>query len=95
MLKIDFFFSKIGKSRTWSFDKGENSLTHSSEIALRSDMDKVKIEDLILYTFEMLASATDNFDLSKKLGMGGFGPVYKVSSFVLPNIHAKFASHVS
>lgn len=49
---------------------------------LRSDMDKVKIEELPLYSFESLATATNKFDSSNKLGMGGFGPVYKVSMYI-------------
>ncbi|KAI3466618.1 hypothetical protein Pfo_023281 [Paulownia fortunei] len=65
-----------GKKRSSAYEKGEKSVSDSSEIVLRSDMDKVKIEELPLYSFEMLASATNNFDLSNKLGMGGFGPVY-------------------
>ena len=37
-------------------------------------------EDLELPLFDLLtiASATDNFSASKKLGEGGFGPVYMV-----------------
>ncbi|KAL3851255.1 hypothetical protein ACJIZ3_013137 [Penstemon smallii] len=56
---------------------GENGVSGSSEIVLRSDMDNVNIEELPLYSFEILANATNNFDLGKKLGMGGFGPVFK------------------
>ena len=37
-------------------------------------------EDLELPLFELatIANATDNFSINKKLGEGGFGPVYKV-----------------
>lgn len=42
--------------------------------------DEIKLEELPLYEFEQLAIATDYFDLSNKLGQGGFGPVYKVGS---------------
>ncbi|XP_051133652.1 G-type lectin S-receptor-like serine/threonine-protein kinase At1g11330 [Andrographis paniculata] len=65
------------RKRLTSFDKGEKSLTNSSEFALRSDMGKVKIDELPLFGFETLAGATENFDTRNKLGMGGFGPVYK------------------
>lgn len=34
--------------------------------------------DLPLYTYEALASATDNFHSGNKLGKGGFGQVFKV-----------------
>ena len=33
-----------------------------------------------LYDFDQIADATDNFSDHHKLGQGGFGPVYKVSS---------------
>ncbi|KAL8507500.1 hypothetical protein ACS0TY_018152 [Phlomoides rotata] len=66
-----------GKNRTSAFEKEEKSLFDSGEIVVRSEMDKVKIEELPLYSFEVLATATSNFDLGNKLGMGGFGPVYK------------------
>jgi hypothetical protein len=38
-----------------------------------------KLKELPLFEFQVLATATDNFSLSNKLGQGGFGPVYKVS----------------
>ncbi|KAF3974281.1 hypothetical protein CMV_002375 [Castanea mollissima] len=40
------------------------------------NLDQVKLQDLPLFNFEKLASATKNFHLSNKLGQGGFGPVY-------------------
>lgn len=46
---------------------------------LPSDMDKVRIEELPLYSFEIIVTATGNFDTRNMLGMGGFGPVYKVT----------------
>lgn len=36
-----------------------------------------------LFTVEDLIEATDNFDENKKLGEGGFGPVYKVCMYLL------------
>lgn len=38
-----------------------------------------KLEELPLFEFEKLATATNNFHDSNKLGQGGFGPVYKVN----------------
>ncbi|KAL9392655.1 hypothetical protein Peur_016575 [Populus x canadensis] len=40
-------------------------------------MDRVKLQELRLFSLESLTAATDGFDLSNKLGQGGFGPVYK------------------
>ncbi|XVF25932.1 hypothetical protein REPUB_Repub13aG0256400 [Reevesia pubescens] len=39
--------------------------------------DKVELQQLPLFNFEELAIATNSFHLSKKLGEGGFGPVYR------------------
>ncbi|KAK2644246.1 hypothetical protein Ddye_019441 [Dipteronia dyeriana] len=38
---------------------------------------KDKLQDLPLFDFEKLATATKDFHLTNKLGEGGFGPVYK------------------
>ena len=37
-----------------------------------------QVQELPLFNFEMLVSATNDFHQSNKLGQGGFGPVYKV-----------------
>ena len=42
-------------------------------------LNEVKLQDLPIFNFEKLATATNNFHLSNKLGQGGFGPVYKVT----------------
>ena len=42
------------------------------------NLDQVKVQELPLFNFEKLASATNNFHLSNKLGRGGFGPIYRV-----------------
>ncbi|KAI3466617.1 hypothetical protein Pfo_023280 [Paulownia fortunei] len=57
--------------------KAETGRPDSGEFFLRSDIDEVNIEELPLYSFDMLANATNNFDTGNKLGMGGFGPVYQ------------------
>ncbi|XP_054779112.1 LOW QUALITY PROTEIN: G-type lectin S-receptor-like serine/threonine-protein kinase At1g11330 [Prosopis cineraria] len=36
-----------------------------------------QIQELSLFDFRKLATATNNFDLANKIGQGGFGPVYK------------------
>ncbi|CAK9327386.1 unnamed protein product [Citrullus colocynthis] len=63
----------------WKASKNEHS-KKGGRLKLRSDDmigDQSKFEELPLYDFEKLAIATNSFDLSQKLGQGGFGPVYK------------------
>ncbi|XP_022635481.1 G-type lectin S-receptor-like serine/threonine-protein kinase At1g11300 [Vigna radiata var. radiata] len=40
------------------------------------ELSRVKLQELLLFDFEKLATATNNFHQSNKLGQGGFGPVY-------------------
>lgn len=62
---------------------GETCASDSSEIViLRDGINKVSLDELPLYSFEKLANATDQFNEANLLGKGGFGPVYKVVSFV-------------
>jgi hypothetical protein len=48
------------------------------EDKLGDNVNQVKLQELPLFNLQELASATNNFHLSNKLGQGGFGPVYKV-----------------
>ena len=43
------------------------------------NLNEVELQDTPLFDFEKLATATNNFHLTNKLGQGGFGPVYKVT----------------
>ncbi|KAL0363292.1 UNVERIFIED_CONTAM: G-type lectin S-receptor-like serine/threonine-protein kinase [Sesamum calycinum] len=49
----------------------------SSEIVLIDDIYEVSLDELPLYSFQVLANATDQFNEANLLGKGGFGPVYK------------------
>jgi hypothetical protein len=42
------------------------------------NVNQVKLQELSLFNLQELASATNNFHQSNKLGQGGFGPVYRV-----------------
>ncbi|KAK7389404.1 hypothetical protein VNO78_24419 [Psophocarpus tetragonolobus] len=50
---------------------------HQTQNLTTRDPKQIKLEELPLFEFEKLASATNNFHLSNMLGKGGFGPVYK------------------
>ncbi|KAL8145800.1 hypothetical protein AgCh_003812 [Apium graveolens] len=54
----------------------EESLRFSSESVDRAEIDNVDLE-LLLFDFKRIANATSNFSDNRKLGEGGFGPVYK------------------
>ncbi|XP_010547149.1 PREDICTED: G-type lectin S-receptor-like serine/threonine-protein kinase At1g11330 isoform X2 [Tarenaya hassleriana] len=53
------------------------ALTSGNVNARANLMNQAKLKELPLFEFQVLASATDNFAITNKLGQGGFGPVYK------------------
>ncbi|CAI8612335.1 unnamed protein product [Vicia faba] len=62
--------------RIFRFHKIEKPEEQSSENVI-GELSQAKLQELLLYKFEKLATATNNFHSSNKLGQGGFGPVYK------------------
>lgn len=44
---------------------------------LSGDLNQVKIQDLPVFNFENIATATNYLNLANKLGQDGFGSVYK------------------
>ncbi|PNX60131.1 G-type lectin S-receptor-like serine/threonine-kinase, partial [Trifolium pratense] len=62
--------------RRTSNHPGGTSEVHTSDNVI-GEMSQAKLQELLIFDFEKLATATNNFDLSNKLGQGGFGPVYK------------------
>ncbi|KAK9282572.1 hypothetical protein L1049_005493 [Liquidambar formosana] len=58
------------------------STTHSSKSRKTNKLkgEGKKSHELRFFSFESIASATDNFATTNKLGEGGYGPVYKVHS---------------
>ncbi|XP_040943770.1 G-type lectin S-receptor-like serine/threonine-protein kinase At1g11330, partial [Gossypium hirsutum] len=57
-------------------NKGNAMTKFSSENVVENPIG-VKLQQLRLFNFDELATATSNFDHAKKLGQGGFGPVYR------------------
>jgi len=39
--------------------------------------------ELPLFGLSTIANATNNFSIHNKLGEGGFGPVYKVTTYII------------
>ncbi|XP_016560043.1 G-type lectin S-receptor-like serine/threonine-protein kinase At1g11300 isoform X2 [Capsicum annuum] len=77
-----YLFRKLLAKHRERKNKNEAFLREASpklyqEGMIKDDINRVKIEDITLYSFDMLANATDKFHLASKLGQGGFGPVYK------------------
>ena len=45
---------------------------------LGDNLNQVKVQELPLFDFEKMTSATNNFHQSNKVGQGGFGLLYRV-----------------
>lgn len=60
------------------FNMGEANPKFPAEDKLGDNLNQVKLQELPLFSLQELASATNNFHQSNKLGQGGFGPVYRV-----------------
>ncbi|KAK2360560.1 G-type lectin S-receptor serine/threonine-protein kinase [Trifolium repens] len=63
------------KHRLFHFNKLEKAEESTDNVF--GELSQAKLQELLLYNFEKLATATNNFHESNKLGQGGFGPVYK------------------
>ncbi|GAU18244.1 hypothetical protein TSUD_175860 [Trifolium subterraneum] len=58
------------------FNKGGSPEHYATDNEI-GESPQVKLQELLVFDFEKLATATNNFHLSNKLGHGGFGTVYK------------------
>uniref|UniRef100_A0A7N0UZY7 Protein kinase domain-containing protein n=1 Tax=Kalanchoe fedtschenkoi TaxID=63787 RepID=A0A7N0UZY7_KALFE len=69
----------------WNIRRRKGRKRVSAEVLLLSDIgyaatvhsDHAELHEMPLFSFTLLATATGDFDAAKKLGQGGFGPVYK------------------
>ena len=61
------------------FNREEAHKKFPSENMPGDNLNQVQVQELPLFNFEKLTSATNNFHQSNKLGQGGFGPVYRVT----------------
>lgn len=69
----DLISAMKGKKKMLQVEKGEKYLKESSK-----NIDQADFQDLPMFNFEELMIATSDFDLTNKLGQGGFGTVYRV-----------------
>ena len=63
----------------------------AGENMIPNNLNQVKLQNLRLFTFEELASATNNFNPDNLLGRGGFGHVYRVINYFYIHILHKYA----
>ncbi|PPD71628.1 hypothetical protein GOBAR_DD31482 [Gossypium barbadense] len=71
-----FLWCRMAKQR------GRNKIWKQIKLQFYSEnveenLNGAKLQQLPLFNFKELATATDNFHDTKKLGQGGFGPVYR------------------
>ncbi|CAA3022598.1 G-type lectin S-receptor-like serine threonine-kinase At1g11300 [Olea europaea subsp. europaea] len=65
------------KGRILTHEVGKAYIRGSSGVVIRDDIDEASLDELPLFSFKMLETATFQFDVTNLLGKGGFGPVYK------------------
>lgn len=61
--------------------KDENAAAAASgtvDALVQEALGRVNLVEFPLFKIEVLVNATSNFSQDNKLGVGGFGPVYKV-----------------
>ncbi|GLT45634.1 hypothetical protein SLA2020_194530 [Shorea laevis] len=66
--------------RRWIVAKGKAWKEKNEEMLFgrrKTSTSEVKFQELPLFKFEELATATKNFNLANQLGQGGYGPVYR------------------
>jgi hypothetical protein len=71
---------KLQAYKKWIVDVEYTYLINGSLIFILLQLTELKSLDLQtgIFTLRQIKEATNNFDISNKIGEGGFGPVYKV-----------------
>ncbi|KAK8312328.1 hypothetical protein V6Z12_D01G034400 [Gossypium hirsutum] len=78
VITISALFLWCGMAKQRGTNKRHKQIKHKSYSEnVRESLIGVKLQQLPLFNFEELATATNNFHPEKRLGQGGFGPVYK------------------
>lgn len=78
---FDVIFAKSVHIKSTTQHFGTTNTFQSSRDALREYIGKHDLSELLIYDFDTILIATENFSITNKLGQGGFGPVYKVIIF--------------
>ncbi|KAL5178312.1 G-type lectin S-receptor-like serine/threonine-protein kinase [Glycine soja] len=68
--------ARKGNNRAFVRFNNDETPNHPSHKVIE-ELSQVTLPELLLFNFERVATATNSFHLSNKLGQGGFGPVYK------------------
>ncbi|KAK8312334.1 hypothetical protein V6Z12_D01G034700 [Gossypium hirsutum] len=77
-ITISALFLWCGMAKQRGTNKRHKQIKHKSYSEnVGESLIGVKLQQLPLFNFEELATVTNNFHPEKKLGQGGFGPVYK------------------
>ncbi|KAA8523791.1 hypothetical protein F0562_010214 [Nyssa sinensis] len=75
-LGLILYIRKKKKKKNAQMTKREERMGHTTEQGYTNESRKEDM-DLPLFNLITIANATNNFSINKKLGEGGFGPVYK------------------
>ncbi|XP_060193861.1 G-type lectin S-receptor-like serine/threonine-protein kinase At1g11330 [Lycium barbarum] len=76
-ISYKYLAKRRGRKRKRELLLTESLPNFYKESIVTENINQAKFEELLIYNFDILANATEDFHLSSKLGQGGFGPVYK------------------